>query len=92
MYEKTERVAALSRTMAERLGANADNAARAAELSKCDLMTEMVYEFTSLQGVMGRYYAINDGEDAEVANASSSLLPISKVKTQVRLASYPPSL
>ena len=69
LFEKTERVAALSRIMAEKIGANADNAARAAELSKCDLMTEMVYEFTSLQGVMGRYYAINDGEEAEVANA-----------------------
>ena len=69
LFEKTERMAVLAKVMAERIGANADNAARAAELSKCDLMTEMVYEFTSLQGVMGRYYASNDGEAAEVANA-----------------------
>lgn len=69
LFEKTERVARLARIMAEKIGANADNAARAAKLSKCDLMTEMVYEFTSLQGVMGRYYAINDGEKADVANA-----------------------
>ena len=69
LYEKTERVAQLARIMAEQLGANADDAARAAELSKCDLMTEMVYEFTSLQGVMGRYYALNDGENEAVANA-----------------------
>lgn len=69
LFEKTERMASLAKVMAEKTGVNADNAARAAELSKCDLMTEMVYEFTSLQGVMGRYYAINDGEEMDVANA-----------------------
>jgi len=69
VFEKTERVAALSTFMAEQLGINSADAARAAQLSKCDLMTEMVYEFTHLQGVMGRYYAQHDGENEAVANA-----------------------
>ena len=69
VFEKTERVATLATFMAEQLGVNSNDAARAAQLSKCDLMTEMVYEFTSLQGVMGRYYAQHDGERDAVANA-----------------------
>ena len=69
VFEKTERVAALSIVMATQLGVNSAEAERAAQLSKCDLMTEMVYEFTSLQGVMGRYYAQHDGETDAVANA-----------------------
>src|SRR5690606_24718031 len=48
---------------------DAAKAERAAMLSKTDLVTDMVFEFPELQGVMGRYYAGNDGEDAEVANA-----------------------
>lgn len=69
VFEKTERVAALATFMAAQLAVNSADAARAAQLSKCDLMTEMVYEFTSLQGVMGRYYALYDGENTAVANA-----------------------
>ena len=69
VFEKTERVAALATFMAAQLNVNSADAARAAQLSKCDLMTEMVYEFTSLQGVMGRYYALHDGENTAVANA-----------------------
>jgi glycyl-tRNA synthetase beta chain len=46
-----------------------DVAERAARLAKCDLLTQMVGEFPELQGVMGRYYAIHDGEPAEVATA-----------------------
>jgi glycyl-tRNA synthetase beta chain len=69
VFDKTERVANLATVMADKIGADSTHAARAAELSKCDLMTEMVYEFTSLQGVMGRYYAQNDGEADAVANA-----------------------
>ena len=67
--DKSRRVAKIAQQMAEALGANKDHAHRAALLSKCDLMTEMVFEFTDLQGIMGRYYAEHDGEPAEVAVA-----------------------
>ncbi|MDP6175682.1 MAG: glycine--tRNA ligase subunit beta, partial [Rhodospirillales bacterium] len=50
-------------------GADAKNAARAAQLAKADLSTGMVGEFPDLQGLMGRYYALNDGESDEVAGA-----------------------
>lgn len=69
LADKTQRVKSLSTTIANLLSADADLAARAAELCKCDLMTDMVYEFPDLQGIMGRYYATNDGEPAEVAAA-----------------------
>lgn len=69
LFEKTERVAQLSASIAEQLGGNAALAKRAAELSKCDLLTDMVGEFPELQGIMGRYYAQNDGEDEQVAQA-----------------------
>lgn len=69
LADKSKRVAVIAKAIAEKLGANVDNAERAAMLSKCDLMTEMVYEFTDLQGIMGRYYAQHDGENDEVAAA-----------------------
>jgi glycyl-tRNA synthetase beta chain len=69
LYEKTERVKALAGYIAKQMGANTDQAQRAAELSKCDLLTEMVYEFPKLQGIMGRYYAQNDNEADAVATA-----------------------
>jgi glycyl-tRNA synthetase beta chain len=55
--------------IAKQLGGNESEAIRAAELCKCDLMTEMVGEFPSLQGVMGRYYAQHDNEATDVATA-----------------------
>ena len=67
--DKSRRVANIAEAIAEDLNENAEYAKRAGLLSKCDLMTEMVCEFTDLQGIMGRYYAINDGEPAEVADA-----------------------
>lgn len=67
--DKSRRVAKIAETIAKELNENTEYAKRAALLSKCDLMTEMVYEFTDLQGVMGRYYALNDGEASEVADA-----------------------
>ncbi|MBT8438338.1 MAG: glycine--tRNA ligase subunit beta, partial [Gammaproteobacteria bacterium] len=67
--DKSRRVASMAESIAKELGENAEYAKRAGLLSKCDLMTEMVYEFTDLQGIMGRYYAIKDGEPAEVADA-----------------------
>jgi len=67
--DKSRRVASISEAIAKQLNENTDYAKRAGLLSKCDLMTEMVCEFSDLQGIMGRYYAINDGEPTEVADA-----------------------
>ena len=67
--DKVERVAALARELAPKVGADPDLAERAARLAKADLVSEMVTEFTDLQGVMGRYYALEAGEDERVANA-----------------------
>ncbi|MBE7461676.1 MAG: glycine--tRNA ligase subunit beta [Zoogloeaceae bacterium] len=69
--ERVERVAALARAIADKLGgeALANQADRAAVLSKADLLTDMVGEFPELQGIMGRYYALHDGEPAEIADA-----------------------
>ncbi len=67
--DKTVRVRALARTIAATIGSDAVLADRAAELAKCDLLTNMVGEFPELQGLMGRYYAQHDGEPMEVAEA-----------------------
>ena len=67
--DKSRRVASIAESIATELGEDAALAKRAGLLSKCDLMTEMVNEFTDLQGIMGRYYAQNDGEDQRVADA-----------------------
>lgn len=69
--EKITRVENLSKSLADILGFDTTKAARAAKLSKCDLMSEMVGEFPELQGTMGKYYAQRQGEDAEVATAIS---------------------
>jgi len=69
VWDKCVRVAELARVIANRSGVDAALATRAAALSKCDLMTRMVGEFPELQGVMGRYYANADGENADVATA-----------------------
>jgi glycyl-tRNA synthetase beta chain len=69
LFDKTERVASLAALIAEKLGADVELAKRAALLAKTDLMTNMVGEFANLQGTMGRYYAIADGEQADVALA-----------------------
>lgn len=69
LYDKSGRVAQLAANIAKQLGADEKLAIRAAELGKCDLVTSMVFEFTELQGTMGRYYAQHDGEPAEVATA-----------------------
>ncbi|WP_413084416.1 glycine--tRNA ligase subunit beta [Tepidimonas sp.] len=69
--ERVERVAAIARALARRLGGEEllRLADRAALLAKADLLTDMVGEFPELQGTMGRYYALHDGEDARVAEA-----------------------
>jgi len=66
---RTLRLAGLAEAIAPSVGADPALAARAAELCKADLTTGMVGEFPELQGVMGRYYALHDGEDAAVADA-----------------------
>jgi len=67
--DKTERVIKLAEVIANLLHANVEHAKRAALLAKADLLTDMVGEFGNLQGIMGRYYALADGEPAEVALA-----------------------
>jgi len=67
--DKVERVAALARELAPVVGADPDLAEKAARLAKADLVSEMVYEFPELQGAMGRYYALDQGEDRAVADA-----------------------
>ena len=72
VLQRVERLENLAQKIAVRLGANASLAARAARLAKADLVTDMVGEFPELQGIMGRYYALHDGEDAAVADAVQS--------------------
>ncbi|KES23368.1 MULTISPECIES: glycine--tRNA ligase subunit beta [Pseudomonas] len=69
VFEKAERVSALAAFIAERIGGDAKNAARAGILSKCDLATEMVGEFPEMQGIAGYYYATAGGEANDVALA-----------------------
>ncbi|BBB22852.1 glycyl-tRNA synthetase beta subunit [Abyssogena phaseoliformis symbiont OG214] len=71
MGEKARRIETLSGYIADIIGANTKHSARAGLLSKTDLITDMVSEFADLQGVMGGYYALNDGEDPVVASAIS---------------------
>ena len=69
VFDKSERVAVLAKSIANELGADASLCERAALLSKCDLVTNMVGEFADLQGLMGSYYALHDGEPKEVSQA-----------------------
>ncbi|MDO3381692.1 glycine--tRNA ligase subunit beta [Gilvimarinus algae] len=69
IFDKTERVASLAAAIAGKTGGDTAKAKRAGELSKADLVTEMVLEFDKMQGIAAYYYAINDGEDEEVARA-----------------------
>jgi len=94
-HKRMERVRLLAGRIARVLGADPLLAERAAELAKADLLTGMVGEFPELQGVMGRYYAIHDGEPAEVADAieahyrprfAGNALPEGKVACAVALA------
>jgi len=103
-YERVERVEALAGEIAAKIGAGlaegernklVEKARRAARLCKADLTTGMVGEFPELQGVMGRYYALHDGEDADVADAirdhyrpvgPSDAVPTAPVSVAVALA------
>lgn len=69
LADKAHRSAAVAAFIAGQIEGDVGHARRAAELAKCDLVTEMVLEFPELQGIMGRYYAEHDGEPAEVAQA-----------------------
>jgi glycyl-tRNA synthetase beta chain len=66
---RTDRIAVLASAIAAQIGADGGETARAAQLAKCDLLTAMVGEFPELQGCMGRYYALADGEAPRVADA-----------------------
>ncbi|MDY4379388.1 glycine--tRNA ligase subunit beta [Pectobacterium brasiliense] len=69
LRDKTDRIQALAGWVAGQIGADVNHATRAGLLSKCDLMTNMVFEFTDTQGVMGMHYARHDGEAEDVAVA-----------------------
>ncbi|MFC7369095.1 glycine--tRNA ligase subunit beta [Vreelandella zhaodongensis] len=69
LADKARRNTAIATYIAEQINADVGHAQRAVALAKCDLVTEMVLEFPELQGIMGRYYAEQDGEPADVAQA-----------------------
>jgi glycyl-tRNA synthetase beta chain len=69
LFDKSERIASIGDWIATALTVDGAVARRAAELSKCDLLTGLVSEFPDLQGTMGRYYALADGESEDIANA-----------------------
>jgi len=69
LKDKSERIATLSEFVANKIGENPIIANRAGLLSKTDLMSDMVLEFPQVQGVMGKHYALHDGEDIQVAQA-----------------------
>ncbi|ERF81099.1 glycine--tRNA ligase subunit beta [Bradyrhizobium viridifuturi] len=68
--ERIKRIEALAAEIAPLVGADVEKTKRAARLAKADLLTEVVGEFPELQGLMGKYYALAQGEDASVAAAS----------------------
>ena len=93
--ERVKRIEALAGEIARTIGADVEKAKLAARLSKADLVTGMVGEFPELQGLMGRYYALDQGHDAEVADAirdhykpvgPSDSIPVSKIGQAVALA------
>jgi len=69
VYDKVQRMESLALNLAPKAKADPSLAARAARLAKADLSTGMVGEFPELQGMMGRYYALHDGEDPRIADA-----------------------
>lgn len=95
VLQRVERLENLAAAIAGRLGADVAAARRAARLAKADLVTDMVGEFPELQGVMGRYYALADGESVVVADAirahyqprfAGDALPSGEVAAAVALA------
>ncbi len=95
IQDKADRISALAGQIAGELNASVDDAKRAGLLCKADLVSEMVLEFPETQGVMGKHYALNDGESEAVAEAieqhywprfSGDNLPVSDVACAVALA------
>ncbi|MFB6421815.1 MAG: glycine--tRNA ligase subunit beta [Candidatus Malihini olakiniferum] len=95
LRNKTDRIQVLAGLVAEKIGADVAHAKRAGLLSKCDLMTNMVFEFSNTQGVMGMHYARQDGEAEEVAIAlkeqyqprfAGDALPMSSVACSLAIA------
>jgi glycyl-tRNA synthetase beta chain len=95
MYERVERIEALAREIAPLVGADVEMTAKAARLAKADLATGMVGEFPELQGVMGRYYALEEGMAPEIADSirdhyrpqgPSDVAPTAQVSVAVALA------
>ncbi|SHJ43124.1 glycyl-tRNA synthetase beta chain [Palleronia salina] len=93
--DRVARIAALARELAPSVGADPEAAEQAARIAKADLVSEMVYEFPELQGVMGRYYALEAGFDAAIADAvaehyaplgPSDTVPTAPVSVAVSLA------
>jgi glycyl-tRNA synthetase beta chain len=94
-FERVQRIEELTAQIAPLVGADVGKAKWAAYLCKADLTTGVVGEFPELQGIMGRYYALNDGEDDDVANAirdhykplgPNDLVPASPISVAVALA------
>ncbi|MEY0766172.1 MULTISPECIES: glycine--tRNA ligase subunit beta [Providencia] len=95
LRDKTDRLEAFAGWVASKIGADVNHATRAGLLAKCDLMTNMVFEFTDTQGVMGMHYARHDGESEDVALAlkeqyqprfSGDALPSTDVSAALALA------
>ncbi len=93
--QRISRLETIAAQIATRMGADVDAAVRAARLAKTDLVTEMVGEFPELQGIMGKYYALHDGESGVIANAieqhyqprfAKDNLPDGDIATAVALA------
>ncbi len=93
--ERVKRIEALAGEIAKAIGADIENSKLAARLAKADLVTGMVGEFPELQGLMGHYYALDQGQDKEVAEAvrdhykpqgPSDTIPVSKIGQAVALA------
>jgi glycyl-tRNA synthetase beta chain len=93
--ERVKRIEALAGEIAKTIGADVEKAKLAARLAKADLVSGMVGEFPELEGLMGRYYALDQSRDAEVADAirdhykpkgPSDSIPVSKVGQAVALA------
>ncbi|MGP1930690.1 MAG: glycine--tRNA ligase subunit beta [Arsenophonus sp. ET-YP4-MAG3] len=95
LRDKTDRLKVLSGWIASKIGANINHSTRAALLSKCDLMTNMVFEFSDTRGIMGMHYARLNGENENVAIAikeqyqprfSGDKLPSNNVSSSLALA------
>ena len=95
LHDRMQRLMQHANYLSQQIGADPDKTRRAAELCFCDLLTEMVFEFPELQGIMGKYYAEAAGEDAEVCAAldefyrprfAGDVLPANKVGQSLAIA------